>query len=101
MKKRNKYLESDGLFFESETHEWFHDKSNTAYAQKENASGIKLPTIHCFVVYAKETEEYDRVVMDEKTNEIVYSTKRLEDLGFWIDIQKIIKGYDDEKTKRK
>ena len=26
---RNQFLESDGLFWESETHEWFHDKIST------------------------------------------------------------------------
>jgi hypothetical protein len=27
MENRNEFLEMDGLFWESETHEWFHDKT--------------------------------------------------------------------------
>ena len=33
---RNQFLESDGLFWESETHEWFHDKTSTDYARKNS-----------------------------------------------------------------
>jgi hypothetical protein len=96
--KRNEFLESDGLFWESETHEWFHDKISTRHAQKKSVlwgSGEQkdaLPMI-CFVVRNKETGEYDRVMMDKKTNEIVYETKSLEDLGYYIDQLKIQKRF--------
>lgn len=36
MENRNKYIESDGLFWESETHEWFNDNLSTKYAQTDN-----------------------------------------------------------------
>ncbi len=96
--ERNEFLESDGLYWDSETHEWFHDKISTQYAQKksvlwgsgEHEDALKLM---CFVVRNKETGEYDRVVMDIKTNEIMYSTKSLEDLGYYIDKLKVIKRF--------
>ena len=98
MEKRNEFLESDGLYWESETHEWFHDKISTQHAQKksvlwgsrEQDDALKLM---CFVVRNKETGEYDRVVMDIKTNEIIYSTKSLEDLGYYIDKLKVIERF--------
>jgi len=93
MEKRNKYLESDGLYWESKSHEWFNDKNSTQYATKESVSlrgvgnkdGLK---VICFVTRDKQSGEYDRVMMDVKTNEIVYDTKSLEDMGFEIDKMK-------------
>jgi hypothetical protein len=95
MEDRNQYLEMDGLYWESETHEWFHDKTSTQYAQTDNGlNKDALPNIHCFVVREKSTGEYDRVAMDGKSNQIIYSTKVLEDMGFFIDKLKIAKRFD-------
>lgn len=92
---RNEFLELDGLYWESETHEWFHDKTSTQYAQSDNGlNKDALPNIYCFVVRNKETGEYDRVMMDSKTNEIIYSTKSIEQMGFEIDKMKVIKRFD-------
>lgn len=44
-----------------------------------------LKNIFCFVVRNKETGEYDRAMMDSKTQNIIYYTKNLEDMGFEID----------------
>lgn len=53
---RNEFLEMDGLYWESETHEWFYDKSSTHYAQSDNSlNGDALPSIYCFVTRNKET----------------------------------------------
>ena len=32
--RRNEFLESDGLFYESETHEWFNDNPKTPKPQQ-------------------------------------------------------------------
>lgn len=97
MEERNEFLEMDGLFWESETHEWFHDKISTQYARKNSvtSSGEQNDALDvaCFVVRNKETGEYDRVMMDRQSNEIVYTTKVLEDLGFHIDKLKAIKRF--------
>lgn len=91
---RNKFLEMDGLYFESETHEWFHDKISTGYAQKDNGlHKDALKNIYCFVTRNKETGEYDRVMMDSKTNEVIYDTKSLEEMGYKIDKMKVLKRY--------
>ena len=96
--ERNQFLESDGLYWESPTHEWFHDKISTQYAQKKSVlwgSGEQedsLPLM-CFVVRNKETGEYDRVIMNKETNEILYDTKSLEDLFYHIDRLKIAKRF--------
>ena len=98
MNERNEFLESDGLYWESETHEWFHDKTSTDYAHKPSVlwgSGTQkdaLKNIHCFVVREKSNGKYDRVVMDSKTNEIVFTS--LEDVGGFIDRLKIIKRFE-------
>lgn len=97
-KERNEFLESDGLFWESETHEWFHDKISTDYAQKKSVlwgSGEQNDSLDaaCFVVRNKETGEYDRVMMDRKTNEVIFDTKSLEELGYHIDKLKVAKRF--------
>jgi len=95
MEQRNIYLEMDGLYWQSETHEWFHDKACTQYARQDN--GLykdALPNIFCFVLRNKKTGEYERVVMDSTKNEIIYATKRLEDLNFFIDKMKIQKRFE-------
>ena len=92
--ERNQFLEMDGLCWESETHEWFYDKGSTHYAQTDNGlNRDALKNIYCFVTRNKENGEYDRVVMDRKINEIIYDTKNLEDLGFFIDTLKIQKRF--------
>lgn len=92
--KRNEFLEMDGLYFESETHEWFHDKTSTQYAQSDNGlNKDALKNIFCFVTRNKETGEYDRVMMDSKTNEVIFDTKELEVMGFEIDKLKVMKRF--------
>ena len=92
-KQRNQFLEADGLQFESETHEWFKDNVSTNYAQDEDEHGTKLPDIFCFVVRDKATGEYDRVILDNKTHEVIYSTGSLEAIGSKIDMLKAIKRF--------
>jgi hypothetical protein len=94
MTERNEYLEMDGLYWESETHEWFHDKSSTNYAQTDNGlNKDALKNIYCFVTRNKETGEYDRVMMDSKTNEVIFDTKELEVMTFEIDKMKVAKRF--------
>jgi len=94
MSERNQYLEQDGLYFESETHEWFHDKTSTNYARTDNGlNKDALKNIYCFVTRSKETGEYDRVMMDSKTNEVIFDTKSLEAMGFEIDRMKVAKRF--------
>ena len=96
MDERNEYLESDGLYWESETHEWFHDKSSTTYARTDNGlSKDALPNIVCFVTRQKDNGKYDRVIMDSTTNEIIFDSKSLEDIAFQIDKLKIIKRFEE------
>jgi hypothetical protein len=95
MEERNEFIEMDGLYWESDTHEWFHDKTSTQYAQSDNGlHKDALPNIYCFVVRDKATGEYNRVVMDSKSNEVIYDTKVLEEVGFFIDKLKIQKRFD-------
>jgi hypothetical protein len=92
---RNEFLELDGLYWESETHEWFHDKTSTNYAQTDNGlHKDALKHIHCFVTRNKETGEYDRVMMDSRSNQVIYDTKSLEEMGFEIDRMKIAKRFN-------
>jgi hypothetical protein len=99
MAERNEFLEMDGLYWESETHEWFHDKTSTQYAGKKSVlwgSGEQDDALNvaCFVVRNKETGEYDRVMMDKETNEIIYDTKSLEEMGYHIDKLKVVKRFN-------
>jgi hypothetical protein len=94
MQERNEFLEMDGLYWESDTHEWFHDKISTNYAQTDNGlNKDALKNIFCFVTRNKETGEYDRVMMDKNTNSVIYDTKLLEDMGFEIDKLKVQKRF--------
>jgi hypothetical protein len=96
---RNEFLEMDGLYWESETHEWFHDKTSTHYARKKSVlwgSGEQNDALDvaCFVVRNKETGEYDRVMMDAKTSQPIYDTKSLEEMGAEIDRLKVAKRFN-------
>jgi hypothetical protein len=98
--ERNRYVEADGLFYESETHEWFHDRISTNYARKKSVlwgfgEQDDALDVACFVVRNKETGEYDRVMMDRPTNEIIYTTKSLENLGYHIDKIKVQKRFNN------
>ena len=94
--ERNIFLEADGLFWESDTHEWFRDKIPTQYAQKNSVLwGVgeaqdKL-NVACFVVRNKQSGEYNRVIVDVKTNEIIFEAKSLKAIGYEIDRLKLIK----------
>ncbi len=95
--ERNQFIESDGLYWESETHEWFHDKISTAYARKKSITGSGEQdddlNVVCFVTRNKETGDYDRVMMDALTSEIIYDTKVLEDMAFQVDKMKLAKRF--------
>ena len=92
--ERNQYLESDGLYWQSESHEWFNDKTSTNYARTDNGlNKDALKNIYCFVTRSKETGEYDRVMMDSKTNEVIFYTKSLEEMAFEIDKMKVAKRF--------
>lgn len=94
MQERNEFLEMDGLYWESDTHEWFYDKTSTNYAQTDNGlNKDALKNIFCFVTRNKETGEYDRVMMDKNTNSVICDTKSLEDMGFEIDKLKVQKRF--------
>lgn len=93
MQERNPFIENDGLYWESETHEWFHDKTSTQYAHSEGIHNDGLKHIYCFVTRNKQTGEYDRVMMDSNTQQVIYDTKVLEDMGAAIDRLKIAKRY--------
>ena len=48
---RNQFLEQDGIYYESDTHEWFNDKSGTNYAQRDiGLNKDALKNICCFVI---------------------------------------------------
>jgi len=98
MIERNEFLEMDGLFWESESHEWFHDKISTQNARKNSVlwgSGEQSDNLDvmCFVIRNKETGEYDRVILDKEKNEVIFETKSLEEMGYEIDKMKVIKRF--------
>lgn len=96
--ERNKYLEDDGLYWQSESHEWFNDNISTQYAHKKSelwGSGTQnddLKGIKCFVTRCKETGEYDRVMVN-KDGEVLFDTKSLEEMAFQIDKMKVAKRF--------
>jgi uncharacterized Zn finger protein len=97
--ERNQFLEMDGLFWESDTHQWFNDKISTQHAQKNSVlwgNGEQKDALRmvCFVVRDKSTGEYNRVVVDVNTNEVIYETKKMEDLGYFIDKLKVQKRFE-------
>jgi len=99
MSERNEFLEMDGLYWESETHEWFHDKISTQYARKKSilwGSGEQNDALNviCFVVRDKESGEYDRLMLDKDKEEVIFDTKSLEAMGYEIDRMKVIKRFE-------
>lgn len=96
MKERNNYIETDGLYWESDTHEWFHDKTTTNYCRKEDKHGTKLNWV-AFFVRDKATGEYNRVLMDVDTNEILRDDTNLEAQAVFIDMMKANKRYEENE----
>lgn len=96
--ERNIFLEADGLFWESDTHEWFRDKNSTRYARKNSVlwktGEVKDKLdVACFVVRDKQSGKYTRVIVDVKTNEIIFEATSLEAIGYEIDRLKVIKRF--------
>ena len=91
--ERNEFIERDGLYWQSDTHEWFNDTNSTNFAQKEDIKGISLPNIMAFIIRNKETGEYDRVLFDTKANQIIFDSKSLEEVGTAIDRMKLVKHF--------
>jgi hypothetical protein len=96
MKERNNFLENDGLYWESDTHEWFHDKSTTRYCRDEDVHGTKLEWV-ALIVRDKSTGEYSRVLMDIATNELLREDTSLEAQAVFIDMMKAIKRFDEDE----
>jgi len=99
MPERNEFLEMDGFYWESETHEWFHDKISTQYARKKSilwGRGEQNDALNviCFVVRDKESGEYNRVMMDKDKEEVIFDKKSLEAMGYEIDRMKVIKRFN-------
>ena len=98
MNDRNEFLEMGGLVFETDTHEWFNDKPITNYARENSiaANGRDMKDkldIVGFVVRDKQNGEYDRVLVNKKTNEPIYDSKSMEDILGYIDRLKILKRF--------
>ena len=93
MKERNKWAETDGLYWESDTHEWFHDKTTTDYCRKEDSQGITLNWA-AFYVRDKSTGEYARVLMNIDSNEVIRDDTSLEAQAVFIDMMKANKRFD-------
>jgi len=99
MKNRNKFIECDGLYHETDTHEWFNDKSLTHYAQKD--SGLHsdaLPNIFCFNVRNKQTGEYEKVVFENVFKEVVYCST-IGCVQSYVDRLKVEKRFDMSNTR--
>jgi|LakMenEpi03Aug12_release.lakeMendotaPanAssembly.Ray.scaffolds.fasta_scaffold259183_2 hypothetical protein len=98
--ERNKLEEMDGLFWESETHEWFRDRLNTQKLHKNSVGGggvsldDELPNMFCFNVRDKKTGIYERVVIDGVTQEVVLVAEGYMKMAFEIDKWKISRRFD-------
>lgn len=99
MKNRNQFIEHNGLSFESDTHEWFIDKSLTQYAQTDcGLNEDALPDIFCFWVRDKSTGEYEKVVMDRDSQEVIHSS-RISSVTMFIDRLKVEKRFGIDKVR--
>lgn len=92
--ERNEFLEMDGLAGATDTHEWFHDKISTGHAQREDSKGVALKNLVCYVVRNIKTGEYDRVIIDMDTNQPIFDSKSIEEIGFHIDKLKVMKQFN-------
>ena len=96
MKKRNEFIEMDGLYWESETHEWFHDKITTNYCIKKDGQGTTLNWA-AFLVRDKSTGEYTRILMDIDSNEIIRDDTELEAQAVFINMMKANKRFEENE----
>lgn len=80
-------------FTNEEGFEWYIEKDLTKQCQTER---LKLPAINMVVfLVAKNNEPLERVLMDVKTEQIVYSSTSLEEMAVHIDWLKLVKQKND------
>lgn len=95
---RNQFAEMDGLFHESDTHEWYHDHISTQYARKSSLDSYgqckndNLDVV-CFIVRTKETGEYNRVVVDVESNKPIFDSQNAEEVHFFLSKMKLKKAF--------
>jgi hypothetical protein len=97
MKERNKFEEMDGLYWESETHEWFRDKLNTQKLHKASRGAYledELPNLYCFCVRDKETGEYTRVIIDKLTQTPILEAESYMEMASKIDMIKVTRRFE-------
>lgn len=78
-------------FKNPEGFEWYKDKSIQNWIDRDTESAPKLKNVYAFLV--KKGDEVDRVLINDK-QQVIYSTKRFEDMCVRIDILKITEKYD-------
>jgi hypothetical protein len=103
MKNRNQFEEMYGLYWESETHEWFNDKLNTQRLHKASVGSRgeyqsdELPNLYCFCVRDKETGEYTRVIIDKLTQSPILEAEGYMEMASKIDMIKIARRFEVSK----
>lgn len=78
---------------------WYFDELVTDYCMKENISGVFLDNVLAYVVVLP-SGETNRVLVDVNNKEVIYATKRLEEIGVEIDKLKLLKSYEKHELSR-
>ena len=76
---------------------WYIDELVTQYCLKENISGVFLDNVLAYVVVLPDGNT-DRVLVDVNKQEVIYSTKSLEEIGVEIDKLKLLKSYEKKNN---
>ena len=87
------FLSNESPVFISETHEWYLDKDLTQWAHREDRNGSTLPQIFAYRTKFHQTHEQDYVLVNQAKNQVVYASKRYEDVCCHIDILKLQKQF--------
>lgn len=83
-------------FINEHGYKWWHVPEIESYCSQQ--SGILPPISNCSVWYVEREQERDYVII--MNNEIVKTTKLIEDVYSYIDVLRAIKMFDDgEKHK--
>ena len=93
---RPEFLKNHKLTYQTNQAEWYLDDISTGYCHQQNLNGIALLNHYCYIVYLKNEDICERVIVEYSNKgegQVIFSALRLEDIGGRIDMIKVAKSH--------
>ena len=84
-------------FMNEKNIEWWFDESATKWAHEDMpVPGVKGVKNLIVFILRQDGKPLTRIVMDAKTNEVIYENQSLEGIACWLDVYKATKDWDND-----